>query len=74
MGDKGSLKYKLIRIGAGHFCGEVSVSGEGELLRECKKHLGSKGVDIYWDDGSLNAGMVVVGGFRVVGRVEAVRP
>lgn len=62
-------KWKLFEVGRGKFTGEVTVSNEAELLREVRKHLASRGVDIEYDDAEETTGTVLVGGYRAVGKV-----
>lgn len=64
-------RYKLINIGRRMFCGEVETDSEAVLLREVKKHLASKDVDLLWNEEQTRA--LVEAGFHVVGRVEAIK-
>jgi hypothetical protein len=65
------VEYNLINIGRGKFNGRVNVDSEAQLLRECKKHLTSNGVDIEWQDEDCTIG-IVTAGLHSVGHVQAV--
>ena len=77
------MKYKLIDVGRGKFCGEIEAqTGQPEhveaailkVIRE-KKILRSNGVEIYFEQdeqGIITSGEFVVGGFRTVGKFERI--
>ena len=64
------MKIKFWNVGPGKWTGTVRVKDGVDLelavIREAKKHLRSKGVDIDPPDGAA-PGMILVGGFRTVG-------
>ena len=61
--SSGQITYRLIDVGRSKVNRVVTVSSYGQLLREVKKHLASRLVEI-GDDGFIYAGD------RPVGRIE----
>ncbi len=66
-------RYKLIDLGRAKYNGEVEVESELQLVRECKKHLASQGVEIQWKHEDTQESGMVTAGFHRVGWVEIVR-
>jgi len=64
-----TLKAKITDLGRHKWSGEVQFNTMNGLLREIRKHLMSRSIDIETEDGS-NVGSVIVGGFRAVGKIE----
>lgn len=58
--------YNLIDVGREKFSGRVDAMNERQLLKEIKKHLKSREVEIEWQG---DMGMILVGGWRPVGCV-----
>jgi len=78
------MKYKLIDIGRGKYCGEIEArTGQPEhveaaILKVIKDRslLASKDIEIYFEQdeqGLITDGELVVGGFRTVGKFEQVK-
>lgn len=65
--------FDLINIGRNKVCRRVEVTDEYDLLREVRKHLASRGVDIAWNE-ETGIGTVCAG-FHALGIVrEVVEP
>lgn len=62
------MKYRLINIGRGKVCREVTVRNERALYNEVSKHLMSKCVELITDDKGQS--YRVYAGVRLVGTVE----
>lgn len=65
-------KYKLIDIGRDKINREVEVKNESGLIKEVMKHLMSREVDLISEDDGKSY-MVLVGGWRPVGKIEMVQ-
>jgi hypothetical protein len=64
------MKVKLWDVGNGKWSGDVAVppgrDPEAVMLKEARKHLASRAIDVDPPDGDA-PGCLLVGGFRVVG-------
>jgi hypothetical protein len=57
-------RFRLVNVGRDKVTREVECGRWNDLLREVGKHLRSSDIDV------SDAGTVLVGGFRPVGRIE----
>jgi len=65
--------WQLLNVGCGKYSGTIATpddDNDQELVKEIKKHLASKIVEIFWE--SETEGTILVGGFRPVGKVRKV--
>jgi len=64
------MRAKLINLGRQNFCGEVEFKTIEGLLREIKKHLMSRVVELCPAEEGSKKASIIVGGWRRVGEVE----
>jgi len=65
------MKVKLIDVGRGKINKVVEVDSVSKILDEVEKYLMSSDVEVKFT--SDNEANVVVGGFRVVGKVQVIQ-
>lgn len=64
--------WKLIDVGRDKVNREIKVKHPRQILKEVKKHLASKCIDIYFSEDG-RSGEIIVGGFRAVGKIELIK-